>query len=70
MIYASLGDPDEAMDWLEKGYEERFNPGVLVAGLRSSPLRLAFPKPCEAHWPTRVSGRLSLFSRSSLEIGN
>jgi TolB-like protein/DNA-binding winged helix-turn-helix (wHTH) protein/Flp pilus assembly protein TadD len=30
MIYASLGDTDQAMNWLDKGYEERFNPGVLL----------------------------------------
>jgi len=30
MIYASLGDTDQAMNWLEKDYEERFNPGVLL----------------------------------------
>ncbi len=30
MIYASLGDADQAMNWLEKGYQERFNPGVLL----------------------------------------
>ena len=30
MVYASLGDKDQAMYWLEKGYEERFNPGVLL----------------------------------------
>jgi tetratricopeptide (TPR) repeat protein len=30
MIYASLGDRDQAMIWLRKGYEERFNPGVLL----------------------------------------
>jgi TolB-like protein/DNA-binding winged helix-turn-helix (wHTH) protein/Flp pilus assembly protein TadD len=30
MIYAALGDKDQAMTWLEKGYEERFNPGVLL----------------------------------------
>jgi TolB-like protein/DNA-binding winged helix-turn-helix (wHTH) protein/Flp pilus assembly protein TadD len=30
MIYASLGDKVQAMNWLEKGYEERFNPGVLL----------------------------------------
>jgi Flp pilus assembly protein TadD len=29
MIYTALGDKDQAMAWLEKGYEERFNPGVL-----------------------------------------
>jgi hypothetical protein len=29
MIFAALGDTDEAMNWLEKGYKERFNPGVL-----------------------------------------
>jgi TolB-like protein/DNA-binding winged helix-turn-helix (wHTH) protein/Tfp pilus assembly protein PilF len=30
MIYASLGDADQAMNWLGKGYDERFNPGVLL----------------------------------------
>src|SRR5882757_9245522 len=30
VIYAALGDTDQAMKWLEKGYEERFNPGVLL----------------------------------------
>ena len=41
VIYASLGDADQAMSWLEKGYEERFNPGVLIRPgfdpLRSDP---------------------------------
>ena len=41
VIYASLGDMDQAMNWLEKGYEERFNPGVLLRPgfdpLRSDP---------------------------------
>jgi TolB-like protein/DNA-binding winged helix-turn-helix (wHTH) protein/Flp pilus assembly protein TadD len=40
-IYMSLGDKDEAMNWLEKGYAERFNPGVLIRPgfdpLRSDP---------------------------------
>jgi TolB-like protein/DNA-binding winged helix-turn-helix (wHTH) protein/Tfp pilus assembly protein PilF len=40
-IYASLGDTDQAMNWLEKSYEERFNPGVLLRPgfdpLRSDP---------------------------------
>ena len=30
MIYAALGDKDQAMTWLEKGYAERFNPSVLL----------------------------------------
>ncbi len=30
MIYTSLGGTDQAMAWLEKGFEERFNPGVLL----------------------------------------
>jgi TolB-like protein/DNA-binding winged helix-turn-helix (wHTH) protein/Tfp pilus assembly protein PilF len=30
VIYASLGDSDQAMNWLERSYEERFNPGVLL----------------------------------------
>jgi TolB-like protein/Flp pilus assembly protein TadD len=29
-IYVALGDTDNAISWLEKGYEERFNPGVLI----------------------------------------
>ncbi|MGC2767588.1 MAG: tetratricopeptide repeat protein [Candidatus Acidiferrum sp.] len=41
MIYASLGDTNRAMNWLEKGYDERFNPGVLLRPgfdpLRSDP---------------------------------
>jgi TolB-like protein/DNA-binding winged helix-turn-helix (wHTH) protein/Tfp pilus assembly protein PilF len=41
VLYASLGDTDRAMEWLEKGYEERFNPGVLLRPgfdpLRSDP---------------------------------
>jgi TolB-like protein/DNA-binding winged helix-turn-helix (wHTH) protein/Flp pilus assembly protein TadD len=40
-IYASLGDTDQAMNWLEKSFEERFNPGVLLRPgldpLRSDP---------------------------------
>jgi TolB-like protein/DNA-binding winged helix-turn-helix (wHTH) protein/Flp pilus assembly protein TadD len=30
VVYAALGDTDQAMAWLHKGYEERFNPGVLI----------------------------------------
>jgi tetratricopeptide (TPR) repeat protein len=41
VIYAALGDTDQSMNWLEKGFEERFNPGVLVRPgldpLRSDP---------------------------------
>jgi TolB-like protein/DNA-binding winged helix-turn-helix (wHTH) protein/Flp pilus assembly protein TadD len=41
VIYAALGDKVQAMTWLEKGYEERFNPGVLIRPgfdpLRSDP---------------------------------
>jgi TolB-like protein/DNA-binding winged helix-turn-helix (wHTH) protein/Flp pilus assembly protein TadD len=41
VVYASLGDKDQAMNWLEKGYAERFNPGVLIRPgfdpLRSDP---------------------------------
>jgi TolB-like protein/DNA-binding winged helix-turn-helix (wHTH) protein/Flp pilus assembly protein TadD len=41
MIYLSLGDTDQAMNWLEKGYAERFNPSVLLRPgfdpLRSEP---------------------------------
>jgi TolB-like protein/Flp pilus assembly protein TadD len=41
MIYVALGDKDQAMNWLDKGYEDRFNPGVLLRpgfdALRSDP---------------------------------
>ena len=41
IVYVSLGDTDQAMNWIEKGYEERFNPGVLLRPgfdpLRSDP---------------------------------
>jgi len=30
VIYVALGDPDQAITWLKRGYEERFNPGVLL----------------------------------------
>jgi TolB-like protein/DNA-binding winged helix-turn-helix (wHTH) protein/Tfp pilus assembly protein PilF len=30
MVYAALGDKAQAMTWLERGYDERFNPGVLL----------------------------------------
>jgi TolB-like protein/tetratricopeptide (TPR) repeat protein len=29
-VYVALGDNDRAMTWLEKGFDERFNPGVLL----------------------------------------
>ena len=41
VIYAALGDKEHAMNWLEKGYEGRFNPSVLLRPgfdpLRSDP---------------------------------
>jgi TolB-like protein/DNA-binding winged helix-turn-helix (wHTH) protein/Flp pilus assembly protein TadD len=41
MIYAALGDRDRGMSWLERGYEERVNPSVLLRPgfdpLRSDP---------------------------------
>jgi TolB-like protein/DNA-binding winged helix-turn-helix (wHTH) protein/Flp pilus assembly protein TadD len=41
MIYTALGEKDHAISWLEKGYEARFNPGVLERpsfdALRSDP---------------------------------
>ena len=41
MIYTALDDKDQAMASLERGYEERFNPGVLLRPcfdpLRSDP---------------------------------
>jgi tetratricopeptide (TPR) repeat protein len=30
VVYAALGDNDQAMTWLEKGFDERFNPSVLL----------------------------------------
>jgi TolB-like protein/DNA-binding winged helix-turn-helix (wHTH) protein len=41
VIYSALGDKTQAIAWLEKGYEDRFNPGVLLRPsfdpLRSDP---------------------------------
>jgi len=41
VIYVSLGNSDQAMSWLERSYEERFNPGALLRPgfdpLRSDP---------------------------------
>ena len=41
VIYAALGDTNQSITWLQKGYEERFNPGVLLRPgfdpLRSDP---------------------------------
>jgi TolB-like protein/DNA-binding winged helix-turn-helix (wHTH) protein/Flp pilus assembly protein TadD len=41
VIYVSLGDSAQAMSWLERSYEERFNPGALLRPgfdpLRSDP---------------------------------
>jgi TolB-like protein/DNA-binding winged helix-turn-helix (wHTH) protein/Flp pilus assembly protein TadD len=41
VIYVALGDADQAITWLKRGYEERFNPGVLLRPgfdpLRSDP---------------------------------
>jgi TolB-like protein/DNA-binding winged helix-turn-helix (wHTH) protein/Flp pilus assembly protein TadD len=41
VIYVALGDADQAISWLKKGFEERFNPGVLLRPgfdpLRSDP---------------------------------
>jgi len=54
VIYTALGDSNQAMAWLEKGYVERFNPGVLIRPgfdpLRSDPRfqdlerRVGFPR--------------------------
>jgi TolB-like protein/DNA-binding winged helix-turn-helix (wHTH) protein/Tfp pilus assembly protein PilF len=30
MVYAALGDMDQAMTWLDRAYRERFNPSVLL----------------------------------------
>jgi predicted Zn-dependent protease len=41
VIHAALGENDQAMAWLERGADERFNPGVLLRPgldpLRSDP---------------------------------
>ena len=41
VIYSSLGHTDQAMNWLERAYEDRFNPSVLLRPgfdpLRSDP---------------------------------
>jgi hypothetical protein len=30
LIYAGLGDNDQAMNWLEKAYDARFNPSIML----------------------------------------
>jgi len=30
LIYVGLGDQEQAMMWLNKGYEARFNPSILL----------------------------------------
>jgi tetratricopeptide (TPR) repeat protein len=30
LIYVGLGDPDRAMEWLNKAYASRFNPSILL----------------------------------------
>ena len=30
LIYVGLGNNDQAMTWLERAYEERFNPSILA----------------------------------------
>ena len=41
LMYVGLGEKDQAMKWLEKAYEERFNPSILLRPafdpLRSDP---------------------------------
>jgi TolB-like protein/DNA-binding winged helix-turn-helix (wHTH) protein/Tfp pilus assembly protein PilF len=41
MIYAFMGDNEQAMNWLERAYQERFNPSILLRSgfdpLRSDP---------------------------------
>jgi hypothetical protein len=41
MIYASMGDNEQAMHWLKRAYEARFNPSILLRSgfdpLRSDP---------------------------------
>lgn len=41
VIYISLGEDDQAMNWLEKAYRDRFNPGTLLRSgfdpIRSDP---------------------------------
>jgi TolB-like protein/DNA-binding winged helix-turn-helix (wHTH) protein/Flp pilus assembly protein TadD len=41
VIYVALGDTNQAIAWLNKGYQERFNPGVLLRpgfdAIRSDP---------------------------------
>jgi TolB-like protein/DNA-binding winged helix-turn-helix (wHTH) protein/Tfp pilus assembly protein PilF len=41
MIYASMGDNEKAMKWLERAFDERFNPSILLRSgfdpLRSDP---------------------------------
>jgi hypothetical protein len=46
LIYAGLGENEQAMTWLEKAYSKRFNPSILLRPafdpLRSDPRRQNF----------------------------
>ena len=60
-IYVSLGNMDAAMNWIEKGYAERFNPGVLIRpgtilcvpthGSKTLCIALAYPDKQPSHQP-------------------
>jgi TolB-like protein/DNA-binding winged helix-turn-helix (wHTH) protein/Flp pilus assembly protein TadD len=69
MVYTALGDKDQAMTWLEKAYEERFNPGVLLRPcfdpLRSDP---RFQRPCASDWASVVNSRGYLASLDSTTL--
>jgi hypothetical protein len=46
------------MNWLAKGYEERFGRGVLLRpGFDALAARLALPTPGAPYWPARIRGR-------------
>jgi hypothetical protein len=56
MVYAALGDKAQAMAWLDRGYRERFNPGVLLRpGFDSLRVRPRIPRPGESRWSDSVT---------------
>jgi TolB-like protein/DNA-binding winged helix-turn-helix (wHTH) protein/Tfp pilus assembly protein PilF len=64
LMYVGLGDKDQAMKWLEKAYDEHFNPSILLRSafdpLRSDPRfqdlvhRIGLPVSCKICMPSAV----------------
>ena len=68
LIYVGLGDHDRARNWLDKAYEVRSNPSILMRpesdSIRSPPpfsRSVAKDRPSWPRWPTRRCRPLTCF---------